>query len=43
MKGSWSREGSKIVFFKVTKFIPRVAYWKTAICVVNIGGVAIAR
>ena len=43
MKGSWSREGTKIVFFKVTKFVPRVAYWKTAICVENTGGMGFAR
>jgi len=38
MVPSWRREGGKIVFFRVTKFTPKVATWKTAICVINTDG-----
>lgn len=38
MKPSWSKTGGKIVFFRVTKFAPKVSNWKTAICVVNTDG-----
>ncbi len=38
MKPSWSKEGGLLVFFRVTKFAPRVPDWKTAICVVKADG-----
>ena len=38
MKPSWSKEGDLLVFFRVTKFAPRVPDWKTAICVVKTDG-----
>jgi len=38
MKPSWSKTGGKVVFFRVTKFAPHVANWRTAICVVKTDG-----
>lgn len=38
MKPSWSKTGGKIVFFRLTRFAPRVLDWKTAICVVDTDG-----
>jgi Tol biopolymer transport system component len=38
MKPSWSKQGDLLVFFRVTKFAPRIPDWKTAICVVKADG-----
>lgn len=38
MKPSWSKNGDRIVFFRVTKFAPKVGDWHTAICVINSDG-----
>ena len=38
MKPSWSKEGDLLVFFRITKYAPRIPDWKTAICVVKADG-----